>query len=408
MLPVTPKNILFETPPGATYCTWRLSRQGFVQKKPYDLLLPLTYAQRRCSPSSSNLSWDAVNSTGDTGNHRSKAFGLDIPEHQAWLSTWRNWALQDCKKRLANSVGEKGALLVSLVEYKQAMQMMESRLLQLYRFTRHMARFEFGRAAETILSRHDKDGWERFHHSRNKGRLKRGSKNLASNYLELHYGWLPTIGDIHTAASKLSNRSEMLDSEYSVVSSKYAFSRTHIESQRRTVHNGTYRFKAGCRFSMVNPNLYLAEQMGLINPYIAVAEVIKGSFLLDYIFNISEFCSQWTDFAGLKVVDQWYKESVDDKVTWTTTPGAPVYWPAGYAGGNTSFTLQRTVGALPTLAFSLRKPWQLSARRGGALASLLLTAMPGDLASPKARRLVTRSERAKYDRLGKLGGEYFR
>lgn len=52
-----------------------------------------------------------------------------------------------------------------------------------------------------------------------------------------------------------------------------------------------------------NPNLWLANQLGLINPVQMVNEGIMFSFVLDWFSNLSQVISQMTDFVGLEIAD---------------------------------------------------------------------------------------------------------
>lgn len=386
VLPTSPKSTSYLTM-GPVYRNLNFVRSGYVQTKPYNLVLPYTYVRRQ---GPGVYVWDNVSGTGNTAI-QSMAWYLGDGRHNAYTASQRNLAVMDARVRWNRAVSEQAQVLVSLAERKQAMDMMNSRIFQLYRGFRHLARFEFGLAANAMLSRHDKDGWDRYHHSRRNGKFKSGAKHSANNYLELHYGWMPLLNDISTATRVLS--APVKDQKISA-KGRVAFKSNFSSSGVSNVHSCVYSIKCSGLIRVVNPNLFLANQLGLLNPALAVADVIKYSFLLDYVVNLSEFLGQFTDHAGLSIADLCVTEAMQTETKWT--------WPSVYSGGNKAFSLSRRLGGLPSISLAIRKPWQLSPRRGAALASLLVQQIPDDPKTIKARRLVTRSERGKYAKMAAL------
>lgn len=391
----------FPFPNGAKWAKTHKT-SGRRQKKPYDLLLPYEYTWAEAKPTG-NTSWDGVTSTGNT-TLQTRPWSVLNPSHNAYLSSYQNWAIQQCRSRLMSMVGERAGLLVSLAERQSTMKMMENRLFQMYRGFRHLLRFEFQAAARSMLSQHDKLGWEVHHRKMRSGKFKRGAKYAANNVLEMHYGWMPLLMDLNAASHALSGESPdgaTKRGEGKVEGKgKYEFSRTFTQSGGLwCTHKGVLRVRSGASISVENPNVFLADQLGLINPYLAVVDLVKFSFLFDYLVNLSEFFGQFTDFAGLNVADQYWTVSCKDETTWT--------WPGAYSGGGKSFTLKRNIGALPATKLSIRKPWQLSPRRGLALAALCVQALPD---SPPREPIVrpSRRELKRYRFLGSLGNEYFR
>lgn len=66
-----------------------------------------------------------------------------------------------------------------------------------------------------------------------------------------------------------------------------------------------YEWTCTCKVSayvtVKNPNLWLANQMGLVNPLQWLNEAVPFSFVLDWFSNWSDVLSQYTDFVGLDI-----------------------------------------------------------------------------------------------------------
>lgn len=76
------------------------------------------------------------------------------------------------------------------------------------------------------------------------------------------------------------------------------------------------------RVSVVNPNLWMLNQQGLINPIQWINEAIPFSFVVDWFSNLSAVIGSWTDFTGLDMSDPCTIELLD-QTEWQS-------WQAGY------------------------------------------------------------------------------
>lgn len=63
------------------------------------------------------------------------------------------------------------------------------------------------------------------------------------------------------------------------------------------------RLRMAINVRLENPNLFLANQLGLTNPLQWFVEGIPGSFVIDWFSNLSQVISQFTDFTGLETSD---------------------------------------------------------------------------------------------------------
>lgn len=385
-------------PPGDSTLTvaWRRSVSS-RQRKPYNLPLPynsIRYrlvsrrgstlaasynAHRQVSPTNSN----------STGSH---CWTLDGVNAHRLARTKADAGNRAFSKFLA-AQGETAGGLVSMVQYKQAMEMTENRLIQMTRFLRHMRRLEFGWAAQALLGRHDRDGWQRYSALRESNSLKRGSKDLANNILEMSFGWMPLISDIY-AAHKILTGPVPPQRVQAYSQQSYAVTLT-ASSNLRYIHSGYVGCKIGADIRVDNYNLHLANKLGLVNPLAVMYEVIPWSFVVNYFINVEEYLNQWTADAGVSWTNPYHTYTLRELGTYHET-GTGGYF--GLATGSVEQTI-RYATQFPGVVFKVRPPWSISAFRGMTSAALLTQLLPQTPRDLRARRLVTDSERKRYRRL---------
>lgn len=189
--------------------------------------------------------------------------------------------------------GDVAELLVNLAERKEAFDMMRNRFIQIINAVRAFRRLEFGAAARalgvTAPSSALRKRW-------------REPRQWASNWLEWHFGWSPTLSDIYSVT-------QILDATfpwYKVVES----SGWKLDNSRQTTNGGetineTFKGFAVCKISgeieVSDLTLLKANQLGLINPASVVWELIPFSFLADWFGTIGLWLGSFTDFLGLTI-----------------------------------------------------------------------------------------------------------
>lgn len=185
---------------------------------------------------------------------------------------------------------------VNLVEGKQSIGMIANRVMQLVRFTRKLNRFDFPGAASEL-----KKGLEP-----PKG-LKPGAKYFANNWLEYHFGWEPLIKDIGAAIETIQQpHPEPL----------YILAKAHSNEQWK-IDDGAvfwsrnrYSYDTWCRIAawvtVENPNLFLANQLGFVNPLSVAWELVPFSFVVDWFANVGQVLNSLTDFYGLTISGDYH------------------------------------------------------------------------------------------------------
>lgn len=121
---------------------------------------------------------------------------------------------------------------------------------------------------------------------------------------------------------------------------------------------------------VTNPNSFLANQLGLLNPASVLWEITPWSFVFDYFVNVSDFLSSFTDTVGIRLENASRTCMITrnaTSITYNTTSNN--YALPGFGGKVVDVV--RTPGITgPTL--SLRPPWRMSVSRAATSVALLL------------------------------------
>lgn len=135
----------------------------------------------------------------------------------------------------------------------------------------------------------------------NRGKKRRVSYRrtpLADQILEIKFGWVPLLQDIGSAM-------EIVCAPLAPVwakGSKNGFgsaARQYSAAQIGYTFSG--RVTLSSKVSISNPNLFLANKLGLINPGLAAWDLIPWSFVVGMFVNANQLIGSVTDFVGLRL-----------------------------------------------------------------------------------------------------------
>lgn len=372
-------------PPSSDYVNHEVSKTRWRQTKPYNLQLPMTFIEQRVLLFPSNgvshrfPHFDAINSSG-----------VDGAKGQLSDSVLLNWALEKAHNRFRSKIGEGAAWMTNYVERKQAISTMASRLTSMTTFAVKLRRFDFVGAYKALIHEDLSPGpkgltpAQRLRRKRQKlssraiadkkfkallqsGRLKRGSKWFANNFLEYHFFWSPTVSDIYATTDILQQ--EISPSRIKASATvKRSLDIPFSGLSGSTHYSGVEKVRIGGMVTVSNPNLWLANQLGVINPALWIYEAITLSFVANWLVNIESFLTNFTRYAGLSITDAYHTISHSETREWEVY-SVPAYY---VAGKNTSFRVDRVMGLPPGPGLHIRQPWDLSPRRAAAAVSLLL------------------------------------
>lgn len=201
--------------------------------------------------------------------------------------------------------------------------------------------------------------------------IRRNLKQQGSNVLEYSFGWAPLVGDIASATAVLGNGipSPVVKARRSAV---YSFQSVSSNSYSREVTNESVSIGWNLRATVIvtNPNLFLANQLGLTNPASVLWEITPWSFALDYIVNVSDFLASFTDLLGVQLAHECRTRMItrnSTRITYNTTKAG--YILPGFGGQ--IIEVERSVG-IPGPTLTLRPPWRMSVSRASTSVALLL------------------------------------
>lgn len=304
-----------------TNAGFRQTRKRYRQKAPYVDNLPYDFerADSRTLPNPFGVTY---------GSSYTTSAGCTSANPQALSKAYAEFV--DAAK------GVTASMAVNLAERKQAIDMMSSRCMQMYKFARHLRKFEFPSAVRTlgydvVSARDTKRYWRariRRKEEDREVRFKKTVSGFGDNFLEVHFGWEPTIKDIYSAVElstsayfpglmrhcegKGSVRRKM--DLTPVVTALWSYG-SKTEYPRSSV-------RIGGDVVVTNPNALLMNLYGLVNPAVVIWELVPFSFLVDWFVNIGQVLSSYSDFVGLNVTNV-YTSFRNEKVVTEYYTGYP-------------------------------------------------------------------------------------
>lgn len=202
--------------------------------------------------------------------------------------------------RLINKIrGEAAGIGITLAQFGQSYSMVAQRAIQLTQFVRKLKRFDFVGAAREIGVLDT----PRVHRMVQSKRLRRDARHYAKNYLEFHFGWSPLVQDMYTAMDALQRPIPLgrVKVRGRLDAGTWASTTSGAYYRATAYHTQVFRGVAGCEISVSNPNLYLANLMGLSNAGAIAWDAKPFSFVVDWIVNVSQVLNNMSDYVGLEV-----------------------------------------------------------------------------------------------------------
>lgn len=134
---------------------------------------------------------------------------------------------------------------------------------------------------------------------KNPGALKRLRKErqpLAGQVLEYEFGWAPLFSDMKAALTTVCDAvpDEWMTSRASCV--VYEF---QSGPNIRLAWDGQCKLAYNARVRISNPNLWLLNRLGLINPAVVAWDLVPWSFVVNMFANVNTMISSITDEVGL-------------------------------------------------------------------------------------------------------------
>lgn len=284
---------------------YRKRKQGFRQKKPYNVPTPYWFEEYRLlSGFEDAFSWSWNPNDSDAVVR----------------------AVNLARQRFVNKLGDTSSFgSTATAEAKESWGMVVSTITRIALAARHVKRGHLF-AAASVLGLPYKERIKnrtRYHYEYVSRRNGYGSirvkvktvipitmvswgsgreyvKTAASGWLMWSYGVSPLMSDIQNGMEVLTRElpSTLIEARGRSDSGKDYDGPYHVDQFRVIA-----RVKIQAYVRVNNPNVWLANQMGLINPVQWLNEAIPFSFVVDWFSNLSQIISQMTDFVGLDVID---------------------------------------------------------------------------------------------------------
>lgn len=339
------------------------SRQWYRQVKPYNLSLSFNYSDRQV------LSWSVSRPRPDI--YAATWDRLDVYRCATSVSSdAQNKALSDFRDQISKGAGWG----VTLAQRKQAMSMMTTRVVQFSTFVRHMSKFRFQDALESLGVRdpaaYEKVRWRR---------LKKRSGSLGDNILEFRFGWQPLWNDIHSTVEILGSDIPTRRvvgkgfSQFGLTASADDPYDYYGRVRRTNADTAKCFAKVWADVVMVNPNTALLNNLGLANPFLVLYDIVPWSFVLNYFISLEEFLRNFNTYAGYSLSNQGYTNH--QVIKRVVTQREEKY--GSLTGNSATFHTQsvytaRTVGSLPSYQLRVRDPWDLKPGRALNALGILL------------------------------------
>lgn len=202
--------------------------------------------------------------------------------------------------------GNSANLGVSLAESGEALKMIVNRLSS---FAKAFRALRKGRPGDALAALSITPGHSKLPKRRPNETKDSWLQRVANFFLEYKFGWKPLCSDIWDAFTVLT-RDPVRPVHFSV-GSKRQVSTSYPFAGRTAVCSGWTGVRLSCTATVSNPNLALANQLGLVNPFTVAFEVVTLSFLFDWFANVKKVLNSFTDLMGFSVsncaVTGWIK-----------------------------------------------------------------------------------------------------
>lgn len=221
--------------------------------------------------------WNQVNGQNMNGDVINKASALQAATYDKF------W----------NKVHARANVGISAFEGKKSFAMVAARSLQLVR------------ALKAVDAGRVKDAWR--HLSVDLSASNRARPNirreLSTNWLEYTFGWVPLIQDIYSACQVLQQDFDVFRGAASSTM-PYYYNFDDGGSRFSVAYSCKYYYRAKVR--VTNPNLLLANQLGVLNPAHIAWDAVPFSFVVDWFVPVGKFVQSWTNGVGLELISPFY------------------------------------------------------------------------------------------------------
>lgn len=165
-------------------------------------------------------------------------------------------------------------------------------------------------------------------------------RNVAGIHLEVIFGWVPLISDVVATTTTVCQLADLLENVTGRASAQVPFVQVTSNGGHHRRVEGSVKFMH-TRSALVrieNPNRWLLERAGLLNPAAVAWDLVPWSFVVNMFVNTGQLVNSITDFAGLSFNDSSTTSTARCRSRQTEgTSTDPTYY-----GWNEYMTLRKT------------------------------------------------------------------
>lgn len=232
----------------------------------------------------------------------------------------------------------KAQMATTFAERQQTIDLVADKLEKVFRAYRDVKRGNPNRAARRLgLKSH-----------------RARSKQASGQWLELQYGWLPLIGDVHT----------MLNFNTPIRNSIYGVGRTNEQLSYSKSLYGIGKFninasywsivKYGADVHVSDPALAFSQRAGLLNPAVVAWELMPFSFVIDWAVPIGDYLDNLTATVGLSFTNTYRSHQAVIEVNAKSDIDEATQKPAKFNGF--ARETYRNLVAFPSPSLSIKNP----------------------------------------------------
>lgn len=268
--------------------------------------------------------------------------GMGNAMYSSTVISARNAALLKARNRFRAKLYKGSAALgVTIASYRQSREMIVNRATNI------------ADSAKLLLGRMNRDSSLLRHHS------------AAGSYLETVFGWQPLLADIHASCMTVIQQADYLDWVRGRRTEQFLGEDWfNSDSPDRFFGMATVSISAQVRIK--NPNLWLLERAGLINPMAVAWDLVPWSFVVNMFVSTGALVNSITDFMGLEFREESTTYATRGIGNRYVTNGLQRVHPhfAWAMNGYTFKDASRVVGPIPRPPLMLKLPkadWSLAA-----------------------------------------------
>lgn len=232
---------------------------------------------------------------GNQSNYADAANSPSVVEFMVYqgIPPWSQLAYNKAYARFKEDVlGDQAGLGETFAEWKQNLNLITSSAVALTRSYRAARKGNWKRAADELGGNDD-------YRRQNRSAARKTADTATKWWLANAFGIQPTIGDIRQALEELSaplpygKAKGTCQTQFDEDKNPYGYG--------RYVRKCRLKHRISADVLLVNPNVFLLNQVGLLNPLSLAWELIPFSFMIDWLFKVGDYLASFSDWVGLEL-----------------------------------------------------------------------------------------------------------